>query len=153
MTSTSQHILVVANQTATDERLHRAICGFALDPAARIHVIAPALNSRLRHWFSDSDAAYEQAEARLGACIESLADLDFDVGGHVADEDPLQAIADALATFPATELIITTHPEPLSNWLAHDLVDRALARFGLPTIHVIADGSRTVRSRELAIAA
>jgi len=35
------------------------------------------------------------------------------------------------------ELVIATHPEARSNWLAHDLVDRALARFGLPTVHVV----------------
>jgi hypothetical protein len=139
MPASTQHILVVANETATGPELHHAVRVFAADPAARVRVVAPALNTRLRHWFSDSDAAREAAEARLGGCLAELGGLGLDADGHVGDEDPLQAIADALAAFPATELLIATRPEARSNWLAHDLVDRALARFGLPTVHVVVD--------------
>jgi hypothetical protein len=138
MTS-AQHILVVANETATGEQLHRSVRALAADPAARVRVVAPALNSRVRHWFSDCDASVAAAEHRLRTCIARLEDLGLDVEGHVGDEDPMQAIADALVAFPATELVIATHPESRSNWLAHDLVDRALARFGLPTVHTTVD--------------
>ena len=104
-----------------------------------MHVVAPALNSRIRHWFSDTDGARAAAEERLAACLDQLVALGLDADGHVGDEDPLQAIADALVTFPATELVIATHPEARSNWLAHDLVGRALATFGLPVVHVVVD--------------
>jgi hypothetical protein len=137
MPAPAQHILVVANETATGPELHRAIRSFAADRAARVRVVAPALNSRVRHWFSDCDAARETAEARLDACLAELATVGLEADGHVGDEDPLQAIADALTEFSATELLIATHPEARSNWLAHDLVHRALARFGLPTVHVV----------------
>ena len=46
--------------------------------------------------------------------------------------------ADALAVFPADQLIISTHPERKSNWLARDVVRRARERFGMPTAHVVA---------------
>jgi len=55
------------------------------------------------------------------------------------------AIADALAVFPADELLIATHPEERSNWLAHDLVSRACAQFSLPVVHLVVDGVRTAR--------
>src|SRR4051794_13449941 len=135
----TQHILVVANETATGEQLHRTVRALAADPAARVRVVAPALNSRVRHWFSDCDGSVSAAEQRLSTCIAQLEDLGLDVDGHVGDEDPMQAIADALVAFPASELVIATHREPASNWLAHDLVDRALARFGLPTVHTAVD--------------
>jgi hypothetical protein len=141
MPAPSQHILVVANETATGPELHRAVRAFAADRAARVRVVAPALNSRLHHWFSDSDAAREAAEARLRACLAELDALGLEADGHVGDADPLQAIADALTAFPATELLIATHPEARSNWLAHDLVHRALARFGLPTVHVVVNAA------------
>ncbi len=141
MHSPAQHILVIANETATGRELHDTVRAFAVDPAARVHVVAPALNARLRHWFSDCDAAHEAAQARLAECLEQLSGLGLVVGGHVGDEDPLQAIADALVRFPATELVISTHPESRSNWLARDLVHRALARFGLPTVHVVVGAS------------
>src|SRR4051794_6405814 len=132
----TQHILVVANETAPDEQLHRTVRALAADPAARVLVVAPALNSRVRHWFSDCDASVAAARQRLRTCTAQLGDLGLDVEGRVGDEDPMQAIADALVAFPATELLVATHPEARSNWLAHDLVDRALARFRLPTVHV-----------------
>ena len=52
----------------------------------------------------------------------------------------MTATADALAVFPADELLIATHPEERSNWLAHDLVGRACARFSLPVVHLVVDG-------------
>lgn len=122
----TQHILVVADETATGGDLHRTVRAFAADPAARVHVVAPAPNG----------ASAQAAEQRLRMCIAQLEDLGLDVQGHVGDADPLQGIADALAFFPATELVIAAHPAARSNWLADDLVDTALARFGLPTVHM-----------------
>ena len=61
------------------------------------------------------------------------------VDGWVGDADPLQAIADALVVFGADELLIATHPEERSNWLAHDLVGRACARFSLPVVHLVVE--------------
>ena len=49
------------------------------------------------------------------------------------------AIEDGLGVFAADELVIATHPEPRSNWLAHRLVERARDRFGLPVTHVVVD--------------
>jgi hypothetical protein len=40
---------------------------FAADPDAKVRVVAPALNSRLRHWFSDSDGALSDALASFPA--------------------------------------------------------------------------------------
>jgi nucleotide-binding universal stress UspA family protein len=137
----NQCILVVANETATAQELHNAVRAFAVDPAARVLVVTPAVNSRMRHWYSDSDVAQAAAEARLALCVARLSDLGLDVDGHVGDEDPLQAIADALRRFYATELMIATHPEARSNWLTRDLVGRALLCFGLPTVHVVVDGT------------
>jgi nucleotide-binding universal stress UspA family protein len=93
----------------TNRRL-RSVRALAADPAARVRVVAPALNSRVRHWFSDCDPSVAAAEHRLRTCIAQLEDLGLDVEGHVGDEDPMQAIADALVAFPATELVIATHP-------------------------------------------
>jgi GABA permease len=46
---------------------------------------------------------------------------------------------DALRLFPADEVMISTHPPGRSNWLEHDVVDRARERFDLPVTHVVVD--------------
>ena len=52
--------------------------------------------------------------------------------GRVGDSDPLLAIADALPTFRADEIVIAAEPERSSPRRA-ELASRARNRFGLPT--------------------
>ncbi len=135
---TDKRILVVANETIEGEVLHKAIQDSA---AAEVHVIAPALNSRLRHWVSDEDEAHRSAGDRLAACLARLRNAGLDARGSVGDADPLQALADGLHFFPADEIIIATHPEGRSHWLARNLVDRARSRFAQPILHVVVDSA------------
>ena len=140
MTSTShpiRHVLVVANETVEGRVLHDAIVSQPRD--TQMLVVAPALNSRLRHWTSDEDRARRAADERLAGCLATLDAAGMHVHGWVGDADPLQAMADALAVFEADEIIVATHPEHRSNWLAHDLVARACARFQLPVVHVVVE--------------
>ena len=132
-----RRVLVVANETIEGQALHEAIRRSAQDDRSEVLVIAPALNSRLKHWASDEDAARRAARRRLKSCLESLTDEGVRAIGYVGDADPLQAIADGLGFFPADEIIVATHPEQRSNWLAKDLVLRTCYRFGLPVLHVI----------------
>jgi nucleotide-binding universal stress UspA family protein len=71
-------------------------------PDAEVLVVAPALNSWLRHWLSDEDAARRRAEERVAACVDRLQRSGVHAEGRVGDADPLLAIADASPTFPAT---------------------------------------------------
>jgi hypothetical protein len=57
----------------------------------------------------------------------------------VGDAQPLQAIEDALRTFGADEIIISTHPEGRSRWLEIGVVNGARARFAVPITHVVVD--------------
>ena len=136
-------ILIVANETIEGTRLRRAIWTRAARAAADVLVVAPALNSRLRHWLSDEDEARRNAESRVRNCLAGLAVAGIHAGGVVGDADPLQALADALRVFPADELIISTRPEHRSHWLARDLVGRARARYGLPAVHIEGAGYQT----------
>ena len=131
-----RRILVVANETVEGPVLRQVIRSRVAGDDAEVLVIAPALNARLRHWFSDEDEARAAAEARLRNCLDRLEAVGVRAEGMVGDADPLQAIADALHLFGADELIIATHPESRSHWLARNIVDRARARFRLPVLHV-----------------
>jgi hypothetical protein len=46
---------------------------------------------------------------------------------------------DALRTFGADEIIISTHPEGRSNWLERGIVTKARERFAVPITHVVVD--------------
>ena len=135
----NHHLLVVANETVEGTVLVETVRDIALSRDADVFVVAPALNSRLRHWMSDSDRAHGAAKQRLENTLARLKDAGVRAGGEVGDADPLLAIEDAIHVFPADEIVIGTHPEERSNWLAHDLVARACERFELPVAHVVVD--------------
>jgi len=78
------------------------------------------------------------AEARLEDSVLALAAAGVEARGQVGDDDPLQAIEDALRTFGADEIILATHPEGRSKWLERGVVERARERFDLPITHVVA---------------
>ena len=135
-------LLVIANETIEGQALHDAVRERAAAGRTEVLVVAPALNSRLRHWMSDEDAARRAAAHRLTACLERLAHHGVRAQGWVGDADPLRAIDDALFVFSAREVVVATHPEERSNWLAHNLVERARARYDVPVVHVIVDTAR-----------
>ena len=101
--------------------------------ADSVLVIAPAVNSRLRRWLSDDDGARRMAEERLEAYVDRLECAGMHTSGHVGDADPVQAIADALATFAADEIVVAAHSERLHR-LSGDVAERARKRFALPIV-------------------
>jgi hypothetical protein len=140
-TRSTRRILVVANETVESTVLHEAIRTDADGERAEILIVAPALNSRVRHWVSDEDHARHAAKARLARSIDQFVRDGVETTGWVGDADPIQAIDDALHVFPADTLIIATHPEGRSNWLARSLVLRARRRFPLPVLHIVVDAA------------
>jgi len=139
----AHHILVVANETVGGAELREALRVKAAGKAEEILVVCPALNSKLRTWTSDEDGARSKAQARLDASLAQLRDAGVDARGEIGDGDPLQAMEDALRTFPADEIIVSTHPPGRSNWLEAGVVSRAEQRFDVPVTHVVVDLSLT----------
>jgi 4-amino-4-deoxy-L-arabinose transferase-like glycosyltransferase len=133
------HVLVVANETVAGRKLHEAVRRATEGRRAGVLVVSPALNSPLRHFVSDEDKARQAAQERLNRSLRALGDAGIDAHGEVGDADPLQAIEDALRTFGADEIIISTHPEGRSNWLEKGVVSGAQRRFTVPITHVVVD--------------
>jgi hypothetical protein len=132
-------VLVVANETVGGRVLREEIRRHTESPSSEVLLVSPALNSRVRHWVSDEDGARARAQERLDVSLARLADDGIEARGEVGDGDPLQAIEDALRTFGADEIIISTHPEGRSHWLERGVVTGAQARFAVPITHVVVD--------------
>ena len=132
----------MANETVGGETLRDEIRKRSEGVAEHVLVVTPALNSPLRHWASDDDNARAGAQQRLDRSLQRLREAGIDAEGEIGDSDPLQAMEDALRTFGADEVIISTHPEGRSNWLERGVVDAARERFALPITHVVVDLER-----------
>jgi hypothetical protein len=134
-----RRILVIANETVGGRTLRDTIHEKSEGYREEVLVVTPALNSPLRHWASDEDDARAAARERLEASLARLREVGVDARGEVGDGEPLQAIEDALRTFGADEIIISTHPEGRSHWLERGVVSRARERFAVPITHVVVD--------------
>ena len=95
-------------------------------------VVAPALNSWLRRWTSDEDEARRTAEKRATVVADLLELNGVQAEGRAGDADALLAIADALSSFSADEIVIAAKPGRPRR-LAEELASRTRDRFALPT--------------------
>jgi hypothetical protein len=141
-TDGNRRILVVANETLSGLALRDEVEHRASGEETEVFVVCPALNSKLRHWTSDEDEARGQANSRLQGILDRLDRDGFRATGDIGEDDPVQAMEDALRMFPADEAIISTHPPGRSNWLERDVVGRARERFAIPITHVVVDLER-----------
>ena len=111
-----------------------------LDRLERLAV--PDLAARVDPRLPQPAQARADAQERLNESIAKLADAGVQARGEVGDGDPLQAMEDALRTFGADEIIISTHPEGRSNWLEKGVVEHARERSAVPIRHVVVDLDR-----------
>lgn len=132
----SANILLIANRTCPCPDVLAAVSEQA-GSGGLVHVVSPALNSRLRHYVSDTDDAVDQARARLEEALALLRELGAEVTGEVGDSDPLLAARDALRAFHADRIVISTYPKGQSNWLERDLPGQVANEFGVPVTHLV----------------
>jgi hypothetical protein len=132
------HVLVVATRALDEPPLVEetmAVCG---DPDVDVLVLAPARVSPLSHWLSDVGPGREEAQVVLVHSIASLAAAGIAARGQVGDPDALQAVEDALRSFPADEVVLASEG---SN---HDRNGPRLAgelqrRLAIPFTHLAAE--------------
>ena len=137
-----RRILVVANKTVESPTILEALLESLEDTggaATEVMVVVPALNTRLRYWMSDLDHARLAAQWRLIRSLDALRDAGVVAEGCIGDADPLLAIRDILAVFPADEIVIATHPERRSNWLARDLPAHVRSAYAQPVRHIVVE--------------
>jgi hypothetical protein len=135
-------VLVVANETLPGAALRDEIERRAADESTEVFVVCPALNTKLKHWTSDDDAARAKAYERLQAMLDALDRDGYAATGDIGDGDPVQALEDGLRVFGADEVILSTHPPGRSHWLERDVVERARERFDVPITHIVVDLER-----------
>lgn len=131
-------VLAVVSEAVSGEALRRAMDGRHAE-GAEVLVVAPALNTRLRYWLSDSDPAIERAEDVQEETVERMEEEGVDAVGGTGDSDPIAAIEDALTTFDADEIVLFTHPAGELNWLEQGVVEEVRERFDGPVAHLVVE--------------
>jgi hypothetical protein len=134
------NLLVVLLEGGSEAQLREAIARRA-DAATAVHIVAPAHVSALRWLATDEDEARAEADMRALAAEWSLAE-DAEVEGEGGDVDPVQAVEDALRSFPADEILVVAGSDEGGG------LDESLRAFGLPVTRL--GGSVPVRGRDRA---
>jgi GABA permease len=135
-------VLVVANRTLQGEELTELLRRRAR-AGAELRVVAPILVSRVRYLASDVDRELLLARQRLAAALAWARAEGVEASGTVGDPNAaLGAIEDELRLFPADEIVISTYPAGMSNWLETDIVSRLRDELDIPITHVIVDHDR-----------
>ncbi len=133
----SKRLLVLATSGVPADEVGRVI-GRRYGSDVDVHVVAPASGlSRLAWLASDEDNAREDAAQRADGVADAVPT--DRVGAEVGDTDPVQAIRDALTTFPADEIVVLTSPDDQVSWLESGAAETADERFDLPVTHLVVD--------------
>jgi hypothetical protein len=103
-----------------------------------VRVVAPASGLSRLAWLAsaEDDARADAADRAQGVAEAVPTDR---VETEVGDTDPVQAIRDALTTFPADEIVVLTSTEEQVSWLEEGAAETADERFDLPVTHLVVD--------------
>jgi hypothetical protein len=130
-------VLVVAYRTAATPLLINAVRARARRGECSFTLLVPR-----PYWDPDTDEATMTLELAIPLLEEAVGAR---VDGIVGDSDPFIAVRDAVTKLAIDEIIISTLPARVSQWLRRDL-PRRVERFGLPVTVV------TARQSERAVA-
>ncbi len=126
-------VLVVTTEPLSAAQLRGALPDGADPEDVEAMVIAPAIQeSPLQFWFSDTDDAIAKADEVRRRTVQELADSGVTASGDTGESDPLQAIQDALITFPADRIVVFKRPQGEQGY-REDVDEREIEeRFGVP---------------------
>ena len=106
---------------------------------AEVLVVSPAVtSSATAFWMSDSDEARSDAESVAERTAAALRESEVDrVHATTGESEPLLALQDALATYPADRVLIFARgDEERARYREGDVFGEAERRFGVPVTEV-----------------
>jgi GABA permease len=146
-----RRILVVANRTLHEDYLLDAIRSRMAEGPCEFTLLVPAVASTGADNSSPSSEGVEwrgaarqagdyllpheenaQAHQRLEYGLARFRQLGATVDGEVGSSNAMHAIRDALQGREIDEILISTLPRGISQWLRQDLAHRARRKFRLP---------------------
>jgi hypothetical protein len=129
-------LLVLATEPVDADRVRGALPGDDLE-GAEVLVVSPAVNeSPVAFWMSDSDEAIEDAESAAQRTAAQLRERGAQARATTGESEPLLALQDALATFPADRVVVFVRDEDAARYREEDVIGEAERRFGVQVTEV-----------------
>ncbi len=131
-----RRVLVVANDTLSEEALLSEVERLASVPRTHVLLLVPALISPGARLTGAVDGVLDQARVRLKAALDRVGN-GLAVVGEISEADPLEAIEDTFATFVPDEVIVATRWERAASGLEPRLAVLVRERFAVPVRHLV----------------
>jgi hypothetical protein len=129
----NNHVLVVVTSDVSAEEINPTIADWFGDDT-EVQVVAPASGLSRLAWLTNAeDDARADAATRAHGVAQAISPASLET---VGDPDPLRAIADALRTFPAEQIVVVTRIDDEVSWLEQGVAAAAEARFEVPVTHL-----------------
>jgi hypothetical protein len=136
-------VVVLASEPISNRALVEEIARHARHPEDDVVVVAPALvDSPLKLGAGEVAPAVAQARQRLAVSVEALRRAGLHATGEVGDADPNVALADALRSSPADEVIVATDPNEKASRLENEVIERARRELHKPITQVVVERGR-----------
>jgi hypothetical protein len=127
---------VLATEPVDADHVRRAVPGEDLD-GAEVLVVSPAVNeSAVAFWMSDSDEAIAEARSAAEATAAELRENGANARATTGESEPLLALQDALATYPADRVLVFVRADDSARYREDDVIGEAERRFGVPVTEV-----------------
>ena len=127
-------ILALVSEPVSGDALRSAL-GEGADQA-EVMVVAPAFDKKTRFWTSDSDEAIARAESTAAQTAEALAREGARTKAVPGESEPLLALQDALARYPADRVLVFARADESARYREDDVCGEAERRFGVPVTEV-----------------
>jgi hypothetical protein len=125
-------LLVLATDPVDADVVRRALPGDDLE-GSEVLVVSPAVNdSAIAFWMSDRAAGSADAESAAETTAAALSERGASARATTGESEPLLALQDALATFPADRVLVFVREEESARYREDDVVGEAERRFGVP---------------------
>jgi 4-hydroxyphenylpyruvate dioxygenase-like putative hemolysin len=129
-------LLVLATDAVDADDVRSALPDDELE-GAEVLVVSPAVNeSPVAFWVSDADEAIADAESAAEQTAEQLRERGAQARGTTGDSEPLMALQDALATYPADRVVVFVRREDQARYREADVLGEAQQRFGVPVTEI-----------------
>jgi hypothetical protein len=130
-------LLVLATEAVAADDVRAALPDVDLD-GAEVLVVSPAVNeSPVAFWVSDSDEAIADAASAGQSTAAALREEGAKARSTTGESEPLLALQDALATYPADRVLVFARgDEEQARYREQDVLGEAQRRFGVPVTEV-----------------
>jgi hypothetical protein len=100
-----RNVLVVSTVDGAEDAIRAAL----RDDVGELKVVVPAVRQGVLDWLANDEQAFAHAQEEAQRTAEALPGETVEAAAGEADVD--LAIRDALATFPADEIVVAVRPE------------------------------------------